>query len=213
MQPIYRSKQLDAADDNGISLSQTPLAGGNLTITGALATGGVATLDTQRRVLFTFAADESARTFVVYGTVEGGVAIQETVAGDAATAVTTQDFLTVTRISIDAGSAGAIIVGTNGVGSTPWQIINWHISPQNFGMIGLVDGTVNYTFQYTMEDPSGTYPNPDGSFPTAFDISALASKAVDTASSWTTPIAAWRLQVNSGTGTAQAIVLQAGIAG
>jgi hypothetical protein len=214
MEPIYKSKTLTAADDDGISLSQTPSGAGNLTITGAFASGGVATLDTGRRVILTFAADETGHTFVVYGAVEGGALIQETLAGTTAGIVpTTQNFKTVTRVSISAAATGAIKVGTNGVGSTPWQIVNWHIAPMHFGMVGLVTGTVNYTFQYTMEDPSGTFPNPDGSFPTAFDISDLASKSADTAASWLTPIAAWRLTVNSGTGTAQAVVLQAGIAG
>lgn len=207
MQPIYVTKRLEAANTDGIAESQTPLAGGNLTLTASPVT-----LDTQRRVLFTFAADETGRTFVVYGTVEGGAAIQETVAGTATTAVTTQDFLTVTRITIDAASAGAIEVGTNGVGSSPWQIVNWHVSPINLGIACLVTGTVNFTWQYTLEDPSGNYPN-GTALPTPFDLSALASKSADTASSVTTPLAAWRITVNSGTDPVTAVVLQSGIAG
>lgn len=209
--PRYVSKSLAvAADADGISLSQTPLAGGNLTITGALATAGVAYLTSQRRVLLTFASDETGRTFVVYGTAEGGKSISETVAGAASTAVTLQDFLTVTRISVDAATAGAITAGTNGVGSTPWQIINWDASQINLGMAVLVTGTVNFTWQYTFQDPSGTFP--DGSaIPTAFSLSALASKAVDTDASMLTPIAAWRLQVNSGSGVAKCCIVQAGL--
>lgn len=229
MRPIYVSKVLAAADDNGICLSQTPLAGGNLTINGVLASGGVATLDTQRIVLFTFASDETGRTFVVYGTNDDGITIQESVAGAAATAVTTQSFKTVTRITIDAASAGAIIVGTNGVGATPWQIISNAMTPTGLGIGVAVSGTVDFTWQYTFEDPSGTYPNPSvqsdsgfvnpaqpnllTKFPTAWNLTALAAKSANTDSSMVTPIYAWRLQINSGTGTAQATVVQAGIAG
>lgn len=213
MQPIYINKILAAASANNISLSQTPLAGGNLLINGAAASGGVATLDTQRRVLLTFAADESARTFVVYGTVQGGGVIQETFAGAAATAVTTQDFKTVTRISIDAASAGAITVGTNGVGSTPWQTINWHVQPTDIGLVGTVSGTVNYTVRYTYDDPSGTYPRPDGSFPVAFNHAIMAALAVNGEGSIQVPVAAIQLQINSGAGTATLGILQAGISG
>lgn len=228
-QPRYVSKVLTAASATAVSASQTPLAGGNLLINGGSATGGVATLDTQRVVLLTFAADETGRTFVVYGTNDNGVTIQESVAGAAATAVTTQNFKTVTRISIDAASAGAITVGTNGVGATPWQIINPNETPINLGIAVAVSGTVNFTWQYTLEDPSGTYPNPAvvtagyvnnenpahalTQFPTAFNLTALAAKAVNTDAAMTTPMYAWRLLINSGTGSAQAVVVQSGIAG
>lgn len=213
MQPRYVSKALTvAADADGISVSQQPLAGGNLSITGALASGGVANLTSQRQVLFTFASDETGRTFVVYGTDEQGVAIQETVAGSATTAVTLLNFLTVTRISVDAATAGALTVGTNGVGASPWQIPNWHISPVNIGFGCIVAGTVNFTVQYTMQDPSGTYPN-GTAIPTPFDMTDLAAKATNTAANWIAPIAAWRVKINSGTGSVTVAALQAGIAG
>lgn len=209
--PRYVTKALTvAADNNGICEGQTPLAGGDLDLDGILVTDGVADLTSQRQVLFTFAADETGRTFVVYGTDDQGISISESVAGTATTAVTLLNYNTVTRITIDAASAGALTVGTNGVGATPWQIVNWHVAPMNFGFAGLVTGTVNYTVQYTMEDPGGTYPN-GSEIPTAFNITDLASKSADTAAGWTTPIAAWRVQVNSGTGSVTVAVLQAGL--
>lgn len=228
-QPRYLSKVLAAASATAISASQSPAGAGNLLINGGSASGGVATLDTQRIVLLTFAADETGHTFVVYGTNDGGQVIQESVAGAAATAVTTQNFKTVTRISISAAAAGAITVGTNGVGATDWQIVSADLSPVNLSIGAAVSGTVNFTLQYTYDDPSGTYPNPATvttsgyvnasrnnqltQFPTAWNLTALASKAVATDSSITFPIAAYRLLINSGTGAAQAVVLQAGIAG
>lgn len=228
-QTRYISKVLAAASTTAISASQTPGGAGNLLINGGSASGGVATLDTQRIVLLTFAADETGHTFVVYGTNEGGQTIQESVAGAAATAVTTQNFKTVTRISISAAATGAITVGTNGVGASDWQIVSADLSPVNLAIGITVSGTVNFTLQYTYDDPSGTYPNPAAvttsgyvnanrnnqltQFPTAWNLTALASKAVATDSSIAFPIAAYRLLINSGTGSAQAIVLQAGIAG
>lgn len=211
-QPRYITKILAAASATAVCASQTPGAAGNLTINGGSASGGVATLDTQRQILFTFAADESAHSFVVYGKDDNGVALQETVAGAAATATTTQFFKTVNRISISAAAAGAITVGTNGVGGTPWQVVNTNIGAFNLGIGVAVSGTVNFTVQYTYDDPSGTYPNPNVTFPTAWALTALTSKSAATDSSITFPIAAYRLLINSGTGRATASVIQAGVA-
>lgn len=213
MQPRYLSKALTAASATAVSASQTPLAAGNLLINGGSASGGVATLDTQRQILLTFAADETGHTFVVFGTADGGLPLQETVAGAASTATTTQFFKTVTRISISAAAAGAITVGTNGVGGTPWQIISADLTPINLGIGVVVSGTVNFTFQYTYDDPSGVYPNPAVTFPVAWSLTALSSKAVATDSSIAFPVAAYRLLINSGTGTATATVIEAGIQG
>ncbi len=102
------------SDVDAISVSSTPAAGGvqELAIDGAFAAGGVATMDFRRQVFFTFAADESAQTFVVTGTDLKGNTIVEAVAGALATAITERAFTTVTSVRIDGNSAGAIEVGT-----------------------------------------------------------------------------------------------------
>ena len=111
-------------DPDAIHVSSTPAAGGvqDLAIDGAFAAAGVATMDFRRQVFFTFAADESARTFVVFGTNSKGHQIIEAVAGAAATAQTINAFTTVTKIQIDGDSAGAIEVGTgpSTVVATSW---------------------------------------------------------------------------------------------
>ena len=226
--PHYISKTLTAASDNAISLSQTPAGAGNMLINGASATAGVATLDTQRQVILTFAADETGHTFVVYGTSEGTDLLQETIAGTTAGVVaTTQNFKTVTRISISAAATGAIKAGTNGIGATRWHAVNWHVTPINIALAVNVTGTINYTVQYTVEDPGGTYPNPASvtqgyqttpagpliAFPTAFNHQTLAAQTATLDGSLQTPIAALRLLVNSGTGTAQLVYQQAELAG
>lgn len=212
MQPRVITKALTAASVNNIATSQTPGAAGNLTLNGTTVTGGVATLDTQRQILITQAADETGHNFTVYGTVNDGLtSTTEVVAGSSGASVhTVQSFKTVTRIAISAAATGAVQVGTNGVGTTPWQIMNWDVTPINIGLAVIVTGTVNYTVQYTMEDPSGTYPN-GTALPTAFTITALAAKAATLDSSLTTPVAAIQLQINSGTGSAALVIDQAGI--
>jgi len=121
-QPVSVTVQLAAADDDGISLSQTPLAGGNLTITDALASGGVATLTSAgavRQVIITCAGNETSRTFTIYGTDVTGLAISEALAGaSGGIASSVRFYRTVTRASVDAATADAVKVGTNGVGSS-----------------------------------------------------------------------------------------------
>lgn len=207
-QPRYISKSLTGASANVIAHSQTPLAAGNLTLTSA-----VVTLDSQRQVLITHAADETGNNFTVYGTSEGGAAISEVVPGSSgASDHTTQSFFTVTRVAVSAAAAGAIQVGTNGVGATPWIITDWSIAPFSIGLAVLVTGTVNYTVNYTYEDFTGTFPNPSGNLPTPFSITALAAKAATLDSNIVVPVTGVQLQINSGTGTAQLVIIQAGLA-
>src|ERR1700740_493972 len=88
---------LASASTNNIALSQTPTA--SFTINGSLATGGVATLDVARRVLFTPAGNESANKFTITGTDAAGNVITDVVAGGNATATySAMDFKTVTSI-------------------------------------------------------------------------------------------------------------------
>lgn len=101
-------------------------------------------------------------------------------------------------------------ISQTGVGTSDWQIVNWDLTPINIGIGVIVSGTVTYSVEYTLQDPSGTYP---GGTPTAFSLSALASKTATLDGSIITPVAAIRLNVTAGTGTAQMCFLQAGIEG
>lgn len=218
--PVRLTKTLAAASANNIAAGQTPLAAGNLTLNGSAAAGSpaIATLDTPRQVLFTFAANESARTFVVYGfdKVEGGAQIQETVAGAAATAVTTLGFGQITRISVDAATAGALTVGTNGVGWTSWQLIDWNLTPTELSIAcDILSGAVNFTVQYTYDDILGSYtPNWANGYPTKiFDDPIVAAASADAVALVNFQAVAWRVQINSGTGTLGITGVQAGVGG
>jgi hypothetical protein len=208
---------LDAADSDGISVSQTPLAAGDLTITGALASGGVATLGAgkvQRRVIITSVGNDSARTFTIEGTNSAGTPISEELTGaNAAAAQSARDYQTVTRIGVDAATAGAVTAGTNGVGATPWIPLDRARNPFAVGFGVTVDGTVTYRPQHTFDDvqrlnapPPDVFRN-DG---TAFDDpGATTSQDGNIAF----PVAAFRVQINSGTGILRIRVIQAGIRG
>lgn len=210
---IALTKTLAGASANVICQSQTPSGTGNLTLNGVSVTGGVATLDTQRRVLFTFAGNETGHNFKVTGTREGGIAISETVVGTTAgTVATNLDFLTVTSVTIDAAATGAIQVGTNGVGSTSWKLPNIHIAPVNIQIACEVTGTVNYSIEYTYDDYYT--PPPFGSptvIPTVFQDGNLTNATANGVTAMNDPVLGWRLTINSGTGSVTATGIQAGI--
>lgn len=207
--PIQVGLALAAADDDGISASQSPGAGA-ITIDGALASGGVATLDAARRVILTSGGNDTGITFTVIGTNANGKALTEAVTGaSGAAASTTQDFKTVTSITHTGTVAGTLKVGTSGVGSTPWQMLNFFDQYFTIGVGVVVSGTINFTVEYTYDNPNSPY---TGTFPTAFSISDLATKIANTSAAFGTPVYAVRLTQNSFTypGTAKMIVIQSG---
>ena len=204
---------LAAASANNIALSQTPLAG-PLTLNGALVVGGVAIMDSPRRVLITASANESAKTITIFGTTSSGVSISETLTGpNIGTATSVLDYATVTRITISANAAGAITVGTTSIASTPWvRLDEWA-----FPMVSIqcnVSGTVNYTVQQTLDDPN------DPSFPVSVsamtwinhsDSNLVGATASVQGNYGYIPRYA-RVLLNSGTGSVTATFIQSNVA-
>lgn len=102
-----------AADADGISTAATLSEAGNLTINGALASGGVVTFDQPRNVTITSAGDDQGITFTVTGTDETGAAQTEVITGaDTDVATGTSFFATVTQIAASGASAGNVSAGS-----------------------------------------------------------------------------------------------------
>lgn len=223
--PIIVSCQLDAADDNGIAETQTPAGAGDLDLDGILVVDGVAILTDPgmaRQVLITTADDETGKTITIYGTNATGNPVSETIAApNATTATSVAYYQTITRIAVSAAFAGAVIVGTNGVGSSRIVALNMHVSPVNFSVAILVSGTVNCDIEYTYQDPNKPQFDSGGQLPTTnpeadlvwFDDANLTGETGNAAGSVTYPVWGARLKMNSGTGTATAHFIQAGIRG
>jgi len=93
-----------------------------------------------------------------------------------------------------------------GTGSSNVLAMDTYISPFNVGFGVVVTGTVNYTVQHTFDNPQ-TNPNP-----TFFSHPTVASLAVNQDGNYAFPVAAIKVLVNSGAGTATLTVIQAGIA-
>jgi hypothetical protein len=152
MRPITATVgPLATASANNIALSQTPGAAGALTLNGSTVVSGVAILDNPRRVLITTA--DTTHTFTVTGTTPTGSVISEVVGPITTSAYTTQDFSTVTSVTINGAATAAVTVGTNGIASTPWVRLDEWASPP-VGIQCNVTGTVNYTVQSTYDDPN-----------------------------------------------------------
>lgn len=187
------------ADPNGVSVSQTPASGGvqSLTITGALASGGVATFDIARRVAITSVGDETGRTFTVTGTDRRGTTISEAITGaNAGAAESLLDFLTVTAVTTDDDTAGAVEVGTTGTASSGWFVPDKYANEFNVGIGCIASGTLNYDVELTYDnllDPSRT----ESSTANVFNHADVVNETASTHGSQTTPVGGIRLTVNS----------------
>jgi hypothetical protein len=211
MQPItITAGPLAAASANAICLSQTPAAAGALTLNGALVVSGVAIMDNPRRVLITAAGNESAKTFTIVGTNYANAIVTETITGpNATTAQSVLDYKTVTSITISAAAAGAITVGTSGVGGSKWLVFD-AFAPSFISLQCNVTGTINYTVQTTLNDPYDPItPVAPASvvWVNSSDTAVVGATANQQSNFLFCPIYA-RILINSGTGSVAATFLQ-----
>lgn len=216
MNPIVCPITIAAGDPDGISLSQTPTAA--LTITGAFATGGVATLSPPQRVSITSTSDISNRTFTIVGTDRYGNAQTEVLTGPNNTTVyTLADFATVTSITISGLAAGALTVGTNAIASGPWLFPTREITPFNL-VVALENSGTTSQVDYTYDDPNwvitpwGTTVEPLSSRPpTVWQLPTMTGVSGNAEGSFERPCFAFRITVTAGAGTATLKAIQAGI--
>ena len=222
MRPISKTWGGYAAlSANSIALSQSPASATNVTLNGSLAATTsqfvsqippevekvVATLSVSGKVSIASAGNDSGMTFTVYGTNNGGSLICETLAGgNIATVSTAKSFKTVTRIATSAATAAAITVGTLQSGSTDWIPLDINNPNQVTNISVTVTGTINYSVQYTNEDPfDNTLAHQAVSHPVAGVVAATTSQ---TSGVTTTLMRAVRLLVNSGSGSALMTIVQ-----
>lgn len=86
-----------------------------------------------------------------------------------------------------------------------------YISPFNLSLQVIITGAPNYTVQYTFDDVfSPTYTPASGTWT---DLTALTAQTTTKDSNVAYPVSAVRCRTNSGTGSVQFIVRQAGLGG
>jgi len=121
--PIYVYSIVPATmATNNISTAQAVAGAANLTITGTLASGGVATLDVPRIVRITSSsASDTVETATVSGTDTYGVSMSEVITfNGAATVSGLKAFKTVTQVAISAALVGNASVGTGDTFGIPY---------------------------------------------------------------------------------------------
>jgi hypothetical protein len=98
------------------------------------------------------------------------------------------------------------IAARAGTGSSNVLIMDTYINPFNVGFGVVVTGTVNYTVQHTFDNPQTV------ASPTWFSHPTVAAATTSQDGNYAFPVAAIKVLVNSGAGTATMTVIQAGIA-
>jgi hypothetical protein len=202
---------LASASANNIATTATPVSGTALTLNGSLVTGGVAILDTPRRILLTFGNEASNRTMVLTGTNWAGDTISETLtvaSGAGGTVASVLDYAKLTSaLPLGGGWTAAVTLGTNGVAASPWVRLNEWARPA-IGLQLNATGTVNYTVQVSYDDPNSRA-NPVT--PSAMVWSGtLVGGTVDALSSLTEVALFVRTLLNSGSGSVATTVVQYG---
>jgi hypothetical protein len=144
--------------------------------------------------------------FIVTGTAPSGAQQVETLAVSASGTVTgALSFATVTRVFADAPTSATISIGNAVTGYTGWIPLDIYTPNQVTTISAKTSGTVNYSVEYTNEDPFDTsiqqlaVPHPNASL-----TAATGSETQFT----TTLMRAVRLKVNSGSGSVRFTVVQ-----
>jgi hypothetical protein len=187
-----------ALDADGVALSQTPAAGGvqSLTLAGALVTNGVAIMGTGQHITVASDGIDTTRVFTISGTDWHGTAITETITGvNAGTVAGVKNFKTVTGVTVDDDTAGAITVGVNGVCESQWVPLDIY-DEFNVG-IGVVlnPGVLTYTVEHTFDDVFATGFEP--STAATFNHATLAAQSSSADGSYVSPPVAVRLAISA----------------
>jgi len=202
---------LAAASANNIATSQTPAGAGALTLNSSLVTGGVAILDTPRRILIT--TSDTTETFTITGTTPTGTLLTESFLVSGGSTYSALDYATVTSITISGAATGAVTVGTNSIASTPWvRLDEWANTQVAIQCNGT--GTANYTVQSTMDDPNSAFAPVTPSavdWVNTNDTNAVNATGVVQTNFLFSPTFA-RVLLNSGTGTVTTTFAQANVA-
>ena len=187
----------DNVDVNKYATSQTPTAGNALTLTSTLSNTFA------RRVGVTQAGDENARTFTVVGTDHQGYALTEGIGGlTSGVAESTEYFKTITSITPDAATAGAIQVGTVDELISTIVPIDWRSDQQATVNVD-VTGTIDFTLEETFDDVQRPGEIPRSAYANSQWVSVATSGAADNQLNPTLGATAVRLKVNSYSDTAE----------
>lgn len=192
---------------NTIALSQMPAAGGTqaLVLNGASVTGGVAVLDTGRRVAIASDGDDHLRNFTITGTRRGNVISEKILGPNVGSVSSSKDYDTITSVTVVGNTNGNITVGTNSELSTQWVVIDRYDSNGVGCAVQFVAGNCTWTAESTMDEPfpsAGVNPPQDIVLAPNPHPEAQGKIVADTFA-YTTPVNAIRLHLTAFSSGAQ----------
>jgi len=203
---------LATASATNIRTASGVLAAGALVLNGSLVSGGTATLDVARRVLFTTTADETTKTVTLVGANWSGSPIGETLTlVNNTTVASVLDYKTLSSVTVSAALTGNLSIGTTTVAGSNWVQFD-HYCVGGVAIQCVVTGTVNYTVQQTLDDPNSSV-NPV--LPAAVtwfssaDTAVVGATASQQSNYMFAPVWA-RVLLNSGTGSVAATFVPLG---
>jgi hypothetical protein len=205
MRPISFTRAQPAADADSIVSAQSLSVSGAITLDGVLVSNGVATL-TVPAVLTAYSQASSSINFVVTGTGPAGQSQVETLAVTASGTITgSLSFATVTGIVASAAAASTISIGNGVPGYTGWLPLDIYTPNQVTNISAKTSGTVNYSVEYTNEDP---FDLSIQQLAVAHPNASLTASTKDETQFTTTLMRAVRLKINSGDGSVRFTVVQ-----
>jgi hypothetical protein len=211
MRPVSFSKgSLAAAVANSLALAQTLAGAGSLTLNGALASGGVATIAVPSRVTLASTANLSAINFTITGTDYRGLSVSEVLAGPNNNMVTSVGtYATITDVAASAAVGTNVTMGNAQSGSSSVCVMDQYLNPFN-ATLGLeISGTANVTVQYTDDD---VFVATSLDALVWNDHTDLTTKTANTVGTLISAVRGVRMVVNSGSGTGTLKVNQSGAA-
>lgn len=186
-----------AVDRDGICAAQQAAGAGDLTIDGALASGGAFSQSTAQQVGIYSAGNLAGVTFTVYGTGYDSsgrysASLSDAVTGpNNSTVETTSYYLMVSRVAVSGAVGSDVEVGPVDEAVSQIIPINRH-AEFSTGLQTIVSGTINYDVEYTMCDVQGTSTLTWAPATNMDDATASATSAINAAHQ------AVRVRANSG---------------
>lgn len=199
MPNTYLTKTLSTPSTTGvgsISSAATPVI-----------TFNTSTFGSQRRLSFwsSAVALSSQSVVTIVGTMEGGLPITESITPSTVVNtinLTTQDFLSVTSISINGVPNSIVNIGTSSLGSSPWHPTNTCATPFNIGFaLTYSSSAAAQTFgavEYAFDDITPFFRAGQTFIPTLPIVStALSTTGGAATGKIDFPVTAWRLTIDS----------------
>lgn len=212
MRPKTLSTVTLTDDANGIAEDQTTAGAADLSLDGALVSGGVATAAEAQIVSIEGTGNNSGITFTVTGDDADGTEQSEVVTGaNNGTAVTAAFFKTVNQIAASGAVTGNVEVGwLEADGAVTRSLVtNWRSSPYNQSLFTVITGTLTYTVQHTEDAPEASYTNTFSTDATWRSTTGLAALTATDEGNIAFPVRAVRLIITAYTsGTTELTSIQ-----